>query len=314
MADVLIDYDRILNILQASYPQKFDQVSLHRDMIGYVFIVLSESNKYALKIYRAINSGQAMQSIGIINYLQTNGYPVAAIVPTVEGKYHINVRMAEGECIGVLYNFIDGTEPDITADIEKIGQQVGRLHALMAEYPGELVRHKKPFFIDRFIGLLWEKNYPDSRIADLDEYGHELWQAMERLPAGFCHGDLHSGNMIIVPSRDYVLIDFDVASRSYSVIDIATLCDQTDFNAFSTEAYDRTKDAIKRFCVGYKRELEISDSNLNAAFDFIAIRHYELIATIVACQGIGCISTAFLDQQYDWLMSWKALCASKSGL
>ena len=102
MADARFDYDRILNTLRASYAQEFDQITLHRDMIGYVFVVVNGAKKYVLKVYRPMNSAQAIQAIDVIRYLEANNYPVVAIVPTVEGRFYINVDMTEGDCVAVL--------------------------------------------------------------------------------------------------------------------------------------------------------------------------------------------------------------------
>jgi hypothetical protein len=54
-----------------------------------------------------------------------------------------------------------------------------------------------------------------------------------------------------------------------------------------------------------------SISEIDAIFDFIPIRHYELIATITECQSLTSLSTAFLDEQYDWLLRWRELCERK---
>ena len=202
MADARFDYDRILNTLRASYAQEFDQITLHRDMIGYVFVVVNGAKKYVLKVYRPMNSAQAIQAIDVIRYLEANNYPVVAIVPTVEGRFYINVDMTEGDCVAVLFDYINGAEPKINSELQKVGQLTGKLHAIMEGYPGVLVSHGKEFFIDRFIKILQELNYPASRIADLSLYGKALWGTIDLLPKGFCHGDLHSGNILVTGSGD----------------------------------------------------------------------------------------------------------------
>lgn len=305
------DYEQIISVVQRSYPIEVDSISLHRDMIGYVFIVASGPKKYVLKVYRQFNASQAKQAIGIMTYLQAIGYPVAPVVPTIDNLTHVLVSLAEGMCIGVLFEFVEGLEPDVKSELEVIGQQVGRLHAVMSRYPSALVSYGKEYFIDRFLQTLEELDYPSVRIRDLAHFGKELWGSMEQLPTGFCHGDLHSGNMFKIDSGEYVLFDFDVASRTSSVIDIATLCDCTNFNVFNESTYDATSEAIDRFVSGYKAVHYISDYELRAVHDFIAIRHYELIANIGACQGLNASNILFLDKQYNWLMSWRELCAQK---
>jgi Ser/Thr protein kinase RdoA (MazF antagonist) len=108
--------------------------------------------------------------------------------------------------------------------------------------------------------------------------------------------------------NEYVLFDFDVASRAYSVIDVATLSDASDFFTFCDEAYDNTSRRLERFCQGYSRERTLTDAEMTAVFDFIAVRHFELIPTIVECQGVS-LATDYIDRQYAWLMNWRELCA-----
>lgn len=302
------DCSAIFKILNDTYPLGLKRLSLHREMIGYVYIAEAGSARYVLKIYRAINTAQAMQSIEVIQYLARNGYPVVSIVPTAQGDSCFTIQLVEGACVGILYDYIAGNEPQVETDIEEIGRQAARLHALMASYPGELVRHGKAFYVDRFIGLLREMRYPDGRTGELAAYGEEAWSRMDSLSAGFCHGDAHTGNMIKTADSRIVLFDFDAASIASPVIDVATLCDRSDFNRYDENAYDSTASMFERFYRGYVTERPLSRVEVAAVFDFVAIRHYELIATIVASQGQSCIDEAFLDEQYHWLMDWDRMC------
>ena len=211
----------------------------------------------------------------------------------------------------ILFDYLDGPEPDLKTEIVDLARQVGRLHRVMENYPHPLPRHGKDFYVDRYLGILEELDYPPSRIVDLAAYGSECWSRLERLPSGFCHGDLHTGNMRQTAPGCYVLFDFDIASRTHSLIDIATLCDASDFNRFEAASYDSTRQVFEQFYLGYRREREVSAAEINAIFDFIPVRHYEIIATITQCQGIEELSHSLLDEQYDWLMRWRELCERK---
>jgi Ser/Thr protein kinase RdoA (MazF antagonist) len=181
----------------------------------------------------------------------------------------------------------------------------------MRDYSGDLIRRGKEFYIDRFIRLLRALSYNPVRIDELVAYGDELWSRMKRLPLGFCHGDLHTGNMLQCEPGKYILFDFDAAARSFAVIDVATICDASNFNHFDEGAYNLTLRRFERFYAGYNQECTLSDGEINAIFDFIPIRHCELIATITECQGLTSLSTTFLDEQYDWLLRWRELCERK---
>jgi Ser/Thr protein kinase RdoA (MazF antagonist) len=305
------DTGSLRDILNTCYPVSVDHLHLHRDMIGYVYIAEGGAKKYIFKLYRSFDTENALRSIVILEYLKEQDYPVVSIVPTRAGVSHVIIDTPQGMSIAILFDYLDGPEPDLKTEIVGLARQVGRLHKIMETYPYPLLYRGKDFYVDRYLAILHELNYPQSRISDLTAYGSECWSRLERLPTGFCHGDLHTGNMSQSAPGCYVLFDFDIASRTHALIDIATLCDDSNFNRFDADAHDRTRVVFERFYQGYRREREISDAEIAAIFDFIPVRHYEIIATITRCQGIEELSRAFLDEQYDWLMRWRDLCERK---
>jgi len=245
------------------------------------------------------------------------------------GALYMMLEMPEGQRAGVLYEFVEGSVPDFTtattgaattaagagaSDITAVGRQIGRMHNLMSDYPRPLIKRGKGFYIDRYIKLMQEFGYSATKTSALAAYGDRLWRSMEQLPAGFCHGDLHSGNMIKTGNDRFILFDFDVASHAYPVIDAATLSDKTNFNRLDDSAYDNTRRMFERFYQGYSRERTLSDREIAAIFDFIAIRHYELNATIteyrLPLRGTSWMSDAVFDEQYEWLMRWREMCGS----
>jgi Ser/Thr protein kinase RdoA (MazF antagonist) len=298
----------IFNELKTNYKLNIEKIELHRDMIGYVFFVLTDKKKYVLKISRPINTKKALQSIEIIEFLSRNDYPVPRIIKSISNKSYIKLKIKEEYYIGCLFEFVAGKEPNVSLNLKALGKHTARLHCLMKNYPNKLVSYGKNFYIDRFIRLLEKSNYSQYKIDELIEYGNELWDYMEKVPQSFCHGDLHSGNIIENDEKNFITFDFDIASNTSNLIDIATLCDQTNFNMFSAEAYEITKKSINNFYDGYIKENNITDIELNTTYHFIAIRHYELIATITEIHNNEGNSIKFLDQQYEWLMKWKNLC------
>ncbi len=304
------DYDQLATNLTHFYNIPIDEIKLHRNMIGFVFLIRNQVHHYVFKIYRHFNTQQALQSIEILQYLQNKGYPAVRIVSSDKKETYIPLMISQKTCVGILYEYLEGKEPDIFKNIAVIGTQVKKLHELMAQYPHSLISRGKPFYIDRYIALLHDLSYDQEKIKALTNYGQEIWSFIEKLPKTFCHGDLHSGNMFQVSSTEFWLIDFDIAAHSYAIIDIATLCNRTDFNHLDTSTYDSTIEMIEHFYTGY-RENPPSLEEVRGILSFIAVRHYELIATITECQGNQTISKEFLDQQYDWLMSWRQICQSK---
>lgn len=312
------DSGRIVHTLETDYGLHIDRITLHREMIGHVYLVESDGGRQVLKLYRPSLSEEAVRSVGILRYLESRDFPTAPIRPTLHGESHFVLPSpapddpsGTGDRIGILFGYVPGDEPRTGGmRIAEIGRHIGRLHRIMADYPGDLPRHGADFYIGRFIRLLDALGYPGNRNAELAAYSAEAWGRLAALPPGFCHGDCHTGNMIRTADGRIVLIDYDAASVATPVVDVATLCDASHFNRFDTAAYDRTQRRLERFVQGYSAERTLSGAELSAVSDFVAVRHCELIATIAAAQGLEEIRTAFLDEQYQWLLDWDRLCRS----
>lgn len=300
----IINIEKLKKTIEKEYKIKINYINHLRSMIGHVFIIENQKQKYILKINRPINELQTLQSIEIMEYLYENKYPVVEIVKTKNSKSYINLDTIEGNSLGIIFKYIDGKEPDITTKIIDIGKQIGWFHKIMEKYPKNLIERGKEFYIDRFIKILKEHKYDRYKIRDLQIYGHELWNNLEKSPKGFCHGYLHLGNMFQTEPNRFILFDFDTASYSHPIIDIATLCDTTNFNNLVEKDFDKISKRFDNFSKGYSIENSISVSEINNIFNFIPIRHYELIATITINEK-STLSSEFLDQQYEWFLKWK---------
>lgn len=293
----------ILDTLNLEFSIVFDRIEPYRDMIGYVCMVWAGEDKYVLKLFRKNHTRQAIQSVEIMRYLYEAGYPVAQIISTLRGMPYFLFDFQNESRIGVLYEFIDGTEPDKESDMEAIGWQTGQLHKCMNAYKTKLIEHSKEYFIDRYMNILTEMKYPE---ADrFQELGDMLWQRVEGLPKGFCHGDYHPGNMIKNTGGQSVLFDFDAAANAFPVYDIAVFCDTTDYFAFREQKFHETAQMLKRFLKGYSKHMPISSREKASVYDFIAIRHFEAQATIIENLGFSCVDNQFIDDQFNWLMEWE---------
>lgn len=250
----------------------------------------------------------AKQSIGILLYLQQHHFPAPRLVLTATGAPFFEAATPAGWRMFVLFEFIEGREPDLGEHVEQIGELVGRLHRIMQGYSARLAVRGKHFFIDRYIDILRLKHYPERKLAAFIEYDNALWTRIQDLPRGYCHGDLHRGNLLYTPSGELYLLDFDTSCNAFPVYDIMVMCDATDYFRLESGGYSRSKTIYERFLAGYSRQQTLSSAELGAFYDLIAVRHYQLQATIIEIHGLDCVDERFLDAQLDWLMKWRAQC------
>lgn len=272
------------------------------------YCVWSEDEKYFMKIIPSTFIDTAKQSLSILMYLHEKGFPSPYVILSKQGFPYIEVDTLEGKVLWVLYEYIDGQEPYQGEDTEAIGALIGQLHSIMQDYKGNLQIHGKEFFIDRYINILKKKNYNANKIDAFSEYGDILWRRIEKLPRGYCHGDLHRGNLLRTLSGKYYLLDFDTSCHAFPTYDIMVMCNSTDYFDFDDKGYQNSKETYETFLKGYTKYRTLSEIELEAFYDFIAIYHYQLQATIIEIYGLDCVDDKFLDKQLDWLMKWREQC------
>lgn len=290
----------ILNLLKENYNNKIDSVEFIRQGGCVSYIVNCDNEKYFLKIIDNAFLDTAIQSIDIQQYLIKNDFPVPKIINNKDNSpYFINENQ-----LFVLYEYIDGVEPNLDDNAEEIGELVGKLHKLMSSYSGELTTHNKEFFIDRYIDILRKKHYPDKKLNEYIDTGNSLWDNVKDLPCGCCHGDLHRGNLLQTVGDKIYMLDFDTACFAPQLFDIAVMCDTTDYFNFDRNEFQHTTDIFNRFMSEYSKYNQI-DFTINQFYDFIALRHFQLQATIVEIYGLDCIDEQFIDKQLEWIKQWR---------
>lgn len=109
-------------------------------------------------------------------------------------------------------------------------------------------------------------------------------------------------------SGKYYILDFDTSSNAFPIYDIMIMCNSTNYFDFDEEGYQKAKSTYEYFLKGYTKYCTLSNMELKAFYDLIAIYHYQLQATIIEIYGLDCVDEKFLDKQLDWLMRWRGQC------
>lgn len=290
---------QILELLRKNYDISIDSITFNRKGGCVSYIVNCGNEKYFLKIVNNTFLNTAIQSIDIQQYLIKNDFPTPKIIKTKDNSSYF---IYENQLF-VLYEYIDGVEPNLDDNAEKIGELVGKLHKLMSSYSGELTAHNKEFFVDRYIDILRKKYYPDEKLSEYIEIGNLLWDRVKDLSYGFCHGDLHRGNLLKTADDKIYMLDFDTACFAPQLFDIAVMCDTTDYFNFEVKEFHYTTKVFNQFMKSYSKCNKLN-FDIKQFYDFITLRHFQLQATIVAIYGLDCIDEEFIDEQLDWIKQW----------
>lgn len=296
----------ILAVLNQNYPMRFDRVEFVRDSGSVAYEAFSGKDKYFLRITKAAFFDTAVSAVDIHVYLQKREFPVPPVIFTESGSPYVTKTAADGARLYILYAFIAGDEVDPKIDAERIGALVGQLHRVMGEYPGELVKRDKQFYVGRYIELLRKKQY--ARAEEFAAYGDALWGKTKALPRGYCHGDMYCGNFHKTPEGKIYILDFDTSCEGFPMYDPVLICNRTDYFQFKEEGYRESTKVFRRFLPEYLKYNTLTPEEIGAFYDLNALYHFALQATIIELFGMDSVDEVFLDTQLDWLYRWREQC------
>lgn len=293
--------EELSDILRRQYRISPASVEPLREGGGQTFLVHCPE-KYLLKVIGSAFRETARQSVSVMRYLEERGFPVPRTVLTRKGKALAEASIDGEDRLIVLQEYLDGDEPDLEARAAEVGALTGRLHLLLEQYPEEPTERDRPFFIGRYLEVLRRKGYPRRR--EYEALGEQLWRRVCGQPKGRCHGDLHRGNLLETGDGKLWVLDFDTVCRAPVMFDVMTMCDMTDYFHLRQADIDVTNRVYEKFLTGYSEYRTLSPEEVRSFPDWVAIRHFQLQATIVELYGLDCIDAGFIDAQLDWLHRW----------
>jgi len=294
----------IIEAINAKYDIEAKEIIPIRDMIGVVFLVISEKGKYLLKLYKSSQIFDVVNTFDIIDHLYNDHANNLTILKTKFFQNRFTVVYDDKPYIGIIMTYVEGEHPTREEDFEEIIKMMKNIHLRMNHYPKYLPYLGKKFYISRFVKLLLELKYDKEKSKDLETWGTEFFKYIDEAPRSFCHGDFHTENLIKDAQGELTLLDFDASSHTTYLVDIATFCDMTNFNHLEKDQFQKTLDQIS---VCQELYHDFPDREWKIMMAFIPVRHLELIATIAKARGNEEISQAFLDQQYDWIKQYREL-------
>ena len=291
--------NEIIEILNEIFHLNFNRIELMRNMGSTSYTVFAEGKKYFLRVIKPAFFNTAITGANIQVFLQNQDFPVPRIILTQNDLPYVR----KGDILLILYEFIEGNDVDPEQDTETIGILGGRLHEMMKEYPGALVKRDKQFYIGRYIDILRIRQYP--RIDEYMAYSDNLWEIIKDLPRGYCHGDMYSGNIRKASNGKLYIHDFDTSCDGFTMYDPTLICDMTEYFNFDERNFDRSNKVLARFIPEYEKHYTLTQAEIAAFHPLIAIQHFSTQATVMEIAGLDCISHTDMDNQLDWLYRWR---------
>ncbi len=306
-----MNHKKIIEFVDVNYGIKINSIKSLEDGVTKSLVLTSESAKYILKFALKSFEHTIKESLNVLRYLELKSFSSPKVILTNSGETN---TLLEDETIAFLYHFTEGSHIEDDVDYIKLGSLVGELHEHMKDYPTSLSIHSKDYFVDRYVRILEQKEYSQKKISDYIKLGDLLWDNIKELPSGYCHGDLHLGNIIKTLDGNYSILDFDTSCLAFSAYDIMVLCNSTDYFVYQESEFEATITNINQFLLGYEQYRKLSKNEKDSLYYLIGIYHYQLQATIIEIYGIDCVDHEFIDKQYNWLMAWKLSCDQYLGV
>lgn len=314
--DLVMLLDEYYNI------KNIKSLHLHRAFIGDVYFVEDDKQSYVMKIYKSLplHKKSAEDSTDVIEYLWKKGINVPKVLKNKNKVNRTTILAPEGEREVVVTSFIDRKKISASNNNEIhriIGRQAAQMSSVMKDYPflDRLIKIDEDNLIDNFLKVM-NKYFPnkEEEISFFKSYGEILSQKIKELYSkqpqciGFCHGDFHNGNIIKNLTDGVVFFDFDACGIGCNMLDIAVYCDKTDyFNLDKTKILE-TQKTLEVFLEGYTNVVPLSQLEIDSIPLFIALRHFELNATIpinrAPIEGTHWLNDNWIDAQYAWLKEW----------
>jgi Ser/Thr protein kinase RdoA (MazF antagonist) len=245
-----------------------------------VYLVSSHHDRYIFFIYR--HNQRTLDEIKaewrFVEYLATEGIPVAPAVATKQGEYVLEFPAPEGTRYGVLTTFVEGQHLRQRSSLETVrtyGRLIAQIHTLADEMPFNLVRPANDVhaILNRSVAAFAAAvpEHPDD-VAYLKHCAAVILSRLGTLPHqrkpyyGLIHGDVIRANAQVADDRTVTILDFDLCGPGWRAYDIASYL--VVIRGLPDEA------ALARaFLSGYEQIRPITEVEREALPVFEAVRH-----------------------------------------
>jgi len=186
--------------------------------------VWAAGQRWFLRLNEGKSDADVEFEAAVICFLEAAGYPAARLLLSVDGSCHVRVRGRQA----MVFAFVPGEEVAREAvgveHVRRIGEQLGRLHALA---PGFAASRPNPYGPERvapWIDELEPDGGGDDAVrAALPMLHDELEQSRPLPPAprGLVHGDLFVDNVLWVGDEVSAVLDWEMSCIEAFAYDLA---------------------------------------------------------------------------------------------
>ncbi|WP_438433267.1 phosphotransferase enzyme family protein [Gorillibacterium sp. sgz500922] len=297
------------------------QCRLFDSGINDIYVVNAEGARFFCRVSLTgrVTRKDVEEEVAVLRLLADKGIRVAKPIACQDSAFVWEVQAPEGPRAVVLFEEAPSApSADKGKQACRLGSDLARLHAIADEQnpavsrPAidlhqlieEPLRKMKPHFEHR-----------SEEYQALREAAEQLGQAIERKLGyekpvyGFCHGDIHGGN-VHFSGEEPTLFDFDCMGYGWRAYDICVFAWN---ETFGEEGYVESE-PWKAFLEGYQSVRPLSEREIQAIPAFAALRDLWLagLHADVLERNAGCswYNDGYLDNRLRYFKLWQERAAS----
>lgn len=308
--------DALLKEVNWRYGLKALKCRLWSNGLNDVYLVQEADRKYFLRTSHATRFSRKDYEEELNAILQLRARNVNTCIPVrqQDDTYIWEINAPEGKRYAILFEEV---KRDTTESTYHIGKLAAELHRASDEFDFKISRNPLSFhqLIENPLKIIAESNLMKTdSLKFLEEASVQMWKDItDTIPEtapyyGYCHGDLHSGNVYCVNNIPQVF-DFDCMGEGYRAYDLCVyLWDET-----SVKEEFILSDEWKNYIKGYNDVRELTNAEIFSLPAFAALRQLWFIGLIIDATKINnCwegINDYFLEAQLNrfqfWYEKWK---------
>jgi len=279
------------------------------------YVLKTTAETHVLRIYRKgwRSLSDIQYELDVLLFLRRAGINVSVPIQRTDGNFVGTVHAPEGERYTVLFSYAPGREVTYKAKDAEAAAAYGTLAAQIHTATERFTTPHQRTALD----LEHLIDSPLRSIQSMLAHRQENWEYLQALTdklrlwvtelapsglgRGFCHGDLHWGN---VHQDDHMLtlFDFDCCGIGWRAYDLAV---------FRWAARLRKKEAEQwpAFLGGYQEERQLQEADIQSIPYFVALRHVWLMGLHVGSRqdfGTAWLNDAYFDEAFNFLREWEA--------
>lgn len=308
--------ESLLSEITLRYELNILQCRLWSAGLNDVYLLQTTTHKYFLRISHTIRFSKHdyEEELNIILQLKAKGVHTCIPIKQLSETYIWEINAPEGKRYGILFQEVKN---DKTASTYNMGKLAAQIHKESDTIKLKLSRPTISYeqLISQPLKSIIETNsMEETDTKFIEESSIHMWnEIISHIPNtapyyGFCHGDMHSGNVYFV---DYIpqIFDFDCMGIGYRVYDLCVyLWDQTSIN----EDFIHSEE-WKNYLKGYSEIRTLSEIEIIALPALAALRQLWFIGLIINSTKINNswdgLNEYFFKEQLRrytfWYNKWK---------